>query len=405
MQEEAFLLRHFREFYSKNSINVPAVEEREFGTGIFGKKIAKRHLSFPSVEALNSYLRENVPFFISHSLAYYQYPERTPMHEKGFMGADIVYEFDADDLKTDCKREHDSWHCLHCGEKDNGSIDSCPKCGFAVQKEQWFCPRCLDETKKQALRLVDFIENDFGLHDGISVNFSGNAGYHVHLRGNNVRFLSQEARLEMLDYLTAKDIDLRKYGFVESGKMFLCPLPGEAKGWGKRLLHSLDDLLSNGSLERIAALGGIPYAKARELLSNRELVLRTMMEKGILFSIPGRKNREFWESLLKHLTEFDALGIDRQTSIDISKIIRVPDTLHGGTGLIAKTIPLAKLKDFNPLDDAVAFPSNGVKIFINSSPKFYLKGSWFGPFSKEEAEMPLHAAIYLIARNSAKLVG
>ncbi len=405
MLEEQFLLNNFREFYAGHSVDVPAIGEREFGIGSFGKKIAKRHLSFPSQNELNSFLRETVPLFISYSVAYYEQPTATPMRRKGFLGADIVYEFDADDLKTDCKQGHDSWRCNSCQERGKGTLDSCPKCGAAVQKEQWFCPKCLEQTKKHVFRLLDFIGNDFSLREKISVNFSGNAGYHVHLRGNTVRFLSQEARVELLDYLTAKDLDLGKHGFGESGKMFLCPLSGKTSGWGKRLLASLFALFEEADSEKIAALGGIPYARANELVANKELVLRTMKEKGILFSISGRKNKQFWLSLLTHLVEKNALAIDRQTSIDISKIIRVPETLHGGSGLLAKDIPLQHLKEFNPLDSAVVFSDRGVKVFINSSPKFYLKGNWFGPFNQEEAELPLYAAIYLIARKSARLVG
>ena len=124
-----------------------------------------------------------------------------------------------------------------------------------------------------------------------------------------------------------------------------------------------------------------------------------------LFSIPGRGNKKFWESLISNLVASNALDIDRQTSADIRKIIRVPETLHGGTGLLASTISLQKFKEFNPLKETAVFNGGGVKVFINKSPKFYVGGEWFGPFNEEETELPLGAAIYLIAKKMAELVG
>ncbi|HZX34388.1 MAG TPA: DNA primase catalytic subunit PriS, partial [archaeon] len=88
-------------FYASVEIDtVPEIRRREFGTGTFGKKISSRHISFRSSAELNSFLREKQPFFISYSPALYERPSSTPMGNKGLIGADLVYEFDADDLKT-----------------------------------------------------------------------------------------------------------------------------------------------------------------------------------------------------------------------------------------------------------------------------------------------------------------
>jgi len=404
MLEEKFLLDNFKGFYAGHKAEVPSVSEREFGIGSFGKKIARRHLSFNSNAELNAFLRSNAPLFISYSLAYYSSPSATPMDRKDFLGGDIVYEFDADDIKTECKQRHDSWQCLKCGASGKGILDNCPKCGAAVKKEQWFCPECLRAVKKQVFSLLGLLESDFGFGE-VSINFSGNAGYHIHLRGDGIKGLGREARIELLDYLTAKDLDFARHGFAESGKMFLCPLEGGATGWGKKLLDSLIRLFEEGDAERIAALGGVSFAKASALLESKELVLKNMREKGILFSIPGRKNKQFWLSLLQHFAGESSLDIDRQTSVDMKKIIRVPNTLHGGTGLNAVPVSVGELRSFNPFDSAVVFGDGRVKVFINKSPKFYLKHNWFGPFEQAEVELPLHAALYLVAKGKAKLVG
>ena len=81
----------------------------------------------------------------------------------------------------------------------------------------------------------------------------------------------------------------------------------------------------------------------------------------------------------------------------------MPDTLHGSTGLIAKTVPLEHFKEFMPLKQAVAFGSRQIKVFINKAPKFKLGAERFGPYENEQAVLPEYAAIYLIGKGLASL--
>ena len=93
-KEKAVILRNFREYYQNTKIEVPWVERREFGVGGFRKKIESRHMGFTSNQALNNYLVQEVPLFISHSVAYYKFPESTPMERKEWMGGDLIFDLD-----------------------------------------------------------------------------------------------------------------------------------------------------------------------------------------------------------------------------------------------------------------------------------------------------------------------
>ncbi len=404
MDYQDFLKQKFRDYYRKNFVKgPPSIAQREFGVGEFGKKITARHLGFANSTPLNEYLRKETPLFISYSNAYYKSPEKRPMEAKEFLKADLVYEFDADDLKTECKEKHDSWRCK-CGASGKGAIEACTKCGRRVEVEQWVCLECLDAVKKQVFRLIDFLEKDFGFSEGIHINFSGSKGYHIHVRDELIANLSNNARVELVDYLTAHELSPKMLDFYYSKEnRFVCPEQGKAVGWSKKILDSLVKMLEENDAQQLAVAGGITFRKGQELLNERGTIIKGI-QKGILYQLPGRKTEAFWNSVIMHLVDEIRLNIDRQTSIDISKIVRVPNTIHGGTGLLAKTISAEKLREFNPLDESVVFSENPIKVNVKETPEFYLGGKDWGPFKEGEIEIPEFVAIYLLARGKADAI-
>ncbi|MFH1256080.1 MAG: DNA primase small subunit domain-containing protein [Candidatus Diapherotrites archaeon] len=405
MQPEAFLSKKFREFYSsKKLLGPPAIAQREFGIGAFGRKITERHIAFDSAADLNHFLRDESPLFVSYSAAYYSFPERKPMSAKGFLGSDLVYEFDADDLRTECKQEHDKWLCRKCGAHGKGLVDECSNCGESVEREEWVCPECLGAVKKQVFRLLDFLRDDFGFSEGISLNFSGSKGYHIHIRSKGIRNLSDRARIELLDYLTAQQLSMEALGFNLEGKRLYCPPMASAKGWGKKVLERIVLLFEKGDAEEIAAKSGISFRRAQQLLTDRSTIL-SELNQGLLFQIQGRDAKRFWISLVNSAVGALSLPVDRQTSSDLSKIVRVPETLHGGTGLAAKELSLKQLKEFNALNECVVFSKKMLKVeLVRETPKFFLGGEWFGPLGIGEQGLPEFAAVYLAGRGALSAV-
>ena len=410
--EEQFLRKHFQDFYKKNFIaGPPELPAREFGYGVFGRKIANRNLAFASQKDFNMFLRNQVPFFMSYSSALYKFPSRRPMEAKELFAADLVYEFDADDLPTDCKQKHDSWECPKCGKKGKGRQVQCDDCGTQTKLDEWFCPECLGVAKKKIFSLLEFLEKDFGFNEGISINFSGRAGYHIHVRSEAIRQLPRSARLELIDYLTANGLNIFSH-FRKEETFFSCPgIEGKA-GWPKRILDELVRLLEKGNVEEIAVMGNISVPEAKRLVRERKTILESIKERSTIPSIFGRvsskgesKSDKFWQNFLNSIVAKIA-PIDRQTSVDLNKIVRVPETLHGGTGFVSSELSRDELKEFNPFDDALAFDDKEtVRVFIPKAPTIYLAGQSFGPFDEKEEELPLNAGIFLLASGRAKLVG
>jgi DNA primase small subunit len=118
------------------------------------------------------------------------------------------------------------------------------------------------------------------------------------------------------------------------------------------------------------------------------------------------KSRIAWDKIittfLNKIRENSQLLIDANTSVDIFKIVRVPNTIHGGASLISMELKMQKLEKFSPFRDAYPFNKNGnIKIYIEKMPRLKLDGKEYGPYYKEPVELPENIAIYLLAKGAA----
>lgn len=404
---ELFLQSKLKEFYNSFEVDsVPQIDSREFGIGEFGKKISNRHLSFKNKQELNSFLREKAPFYISYSNAKYEFPAARPMEKKIFIGGDLIYEFDADDIKTECKLTHDSWKCKSCNANGKGNIEKCPECGMGVKVEEWVCKECINETKTQTKKLLKILENDFGFSNGIFINFSGSKGFHIHIRGEEVQHLSKAGRLELLDYITGTNIDFESMGFKYNKTVYFAPKKEKARGWAKKLLNESEKFLESDAITIASNTSQQGYnvtkSMAEKLLKEKHSIINGM-DRGLLKSVQGVNGEKFWSSTLSFIVDEQKLDVDRQTSIDINKIIRVPNTLHGSTGLQAKELSVEELNNFDALKETVVLGSEEVKVNA-TSPQFYLNAKNWGPYNNTEISLPVYAAFYLLARGNAILM-
>jgi DNA primase small subunit len=91
--------------------------------------------------------------------------------------------------------------------------------------------------------------------------------------------------------------------------------------------------------------------------------------------------------------------IDPQVTTDVHRIFRMPGTLNSKSGL-AK-IRCADLESFNPFNDACLLGASKVNVRVKTHVKLKLKGESFN-ISKESAELPAFAAVYLICKGLAE---
>jgi DNA primase small subunit len=375
--EEDYVRSRFREHYERVEVRAPEeIERREWGLGGWERKIEVRHLKIDSAQELRSRLVREAPLFISYSVAYYEFPDMRPMERKNWLGADLVFDLDSDHLELPCKSRHGA---------------------------KWVCDECLGAVKEESVKLIEqFLIPDFGFSkDEIEVNFSGNRGYHVHVRDKSVRGLGTYARREVVDYLTGTGINFDSMGFEwvpVSGRRerkLLGPTPMDP-AWPGRIARLVSRLLREGRLEE----AGIDEKDARRIYKKREQFLESI--KVGKWDVVKLDDKEiFWRNVVGRLGVKFGDRIDQNVTADSSKLIRLPDSLHGESALRAKRV--GSIDKFDPLRDAVVFGEQPVRIKIKKAPEFRLGEQIFGPFKDEERELPEYAALFLLCKKEAVL--
>ena len=94
-----FLLKSFRKYYKENQIILPSrFGRREFGFMFFDKNFVQRHMGFPNGAEIQKFMVSQVPSHSYYSTAYYRKPNAPTMEEKEWLGADLIFDLDADHL-------------------------------------------------------------------------------------------------------------------------------------------------------------------------------------------------------------------------------------------------------------------------------------------------------------------
>ena len=405
MSSRDFVYSKFSEYYNDPSNVLPAplhVEQREFAYLQFKERFMVRHKRFETIERFQSVLSKNVPSDVYHSCAYYENPD-FDMEKKGWSGADVVFDIDADHIPTSCDKIHDEWKCQKC-EFDGKGItpEECPICGGdKFQTKTWPCALCIQSAREETAKLLDMLEKDFGFAASeLHVFFSGHRGYHVHVEDEAVRSLDALARKEIVDYVTGLGLAvLDKEAKARPGKK-----PAAKKfnlhdfGWNRRLKVGMQNFLSNATQDDLKNIG----LRNNSLLKNKENIIKRCLNDGRWDSIPG-VSVQTWLKLAEHVKDLESAKIDTVVTTDIHRLIRMNGTLHGKTGLKKIEFPAEQLEDFDPFTQAVAFKKGTAKVLVSDAPEFRLGGNTLGPYKNVKVELPVAAAIMLILKGRAEV--
>ena len=261
----------FRNYYRGVDLSeINDLERREFGFQFFDKEGMIRHIAFRNSDELRHYLVSNVPSHVYYSSALYNDPANPDMDVKGWLGADLIFDIDGDHLPT----------------------QNC-------QGVELMTLECLSDATEEVNKLIDSLIEDFGFSDSsVKIFFSGHRGYHVHIELPEVRGLTDEERREIIDYLLLRGFDVER---LVRGNAVL--IDARLKGIGGRLaslIHELDPDLLNS-------------------LSGRRRLGKYVIRK--------------LNSLNPVISERLSIHVDEVVTMDVHRLIRMPNSLHGKTGL------------------------------------------------------------------------
>ncbi len=299
------------------------------------------------------------------------------MEAKIWKGSGLVFDIDAGDLKLDCQKAHSS---------------------------RWVCGKCLEGAKMEAEKLInDFLAQDFGFTEKeMSVNFSGNRGYHIHVSSESVFALGSEERASISNYIKGTGIEISTFfpTINRRGVRLVGPKPTDS-GWGGKLANGVIRAINAGTQELESM--GIERKYANILVKKKaDVILGITTGNWDMIEIP--KKAEFWSNVLSGISVRQGDAIDKNVTTGIYHLIRLPGTIHGDTGLVAKGImPLKGLESFDPMSEAVVFDDSRMTVMVHDAPRFAMNGCDFGPYRDERVSLPAYAGLYLVLKGFATL--
>ena len=402
MKSIDFVQQAFREHYKKDfsfSESPSMIEKREFGFASFDGWML-RHKSFDAKNRLISFLGDSAPRDAYFSCAYYEDPE-AEMERKGWLGADLVFDIDADHIPTSCDKVHDRWTCGKCGFNGKGAVpEDCPICGSEKFDEStWPCEVCLASAKYETIKLLDMLMKDFGFTDKeLRVFFSGHRGYHVHVENEAIKNLDSVARKEIVDYVRGLGLENPFSGASEkTSTLFSLNDPG----WRGRIAKGIHDFVLNAEAEAYRNMG-LKGNFAEAMVRSKAVVLRNLSESKPWEAVRG-VGLETWRKMAEQFAMSQSASVDTVVTTDTHRLIRLGGTLHGKTGLKKTEFPVSTLGNFDPFKSAIAFKKGTATVLVSDAPEFRLDDQTFGPYENQKVELPMAAAVLLVCRKRAEV--
>jgi len=326
---------------------------REFAFVYFDSEGMHRPVAFRSKAEVKEFLKKKTPLHSYYSTAYYSNPE-APMADKEWLGADLVFDLDADHIP---------------GSEELNYFEQ------------------LKRVKEKCILLIDdFLVNDFGIEEkDMELFFSGNRGYHVHVRKDEVFDLSKQARREIVDYITGVGLDMDvilpyenikigEYKDIDNVKK-VPRLPDEDEGgWRKKtrkltfeLLRRWNNMEKEKVIIEMREKHGIGIKTSTGLYQDlfEEGKWEKVIEEGVLdvFSEEKRMvNASTFEKIIEGILKEENVqeigskiigSTDEPVTGDTKRLIRLPSSIHGSSFLIVQKIGFDSLEEFDPLVDAV----------------------------------------------------
>jgi len=375
-----FIKQRFTDYYNKTRISPPSsVKEREFGFIFFDDKYPddirmRRHIGFSSGDEMQEYIKSLVPAHAYYSTAYYQTPQAPTMGDKEWLGADLIFDLDADHIMR-------------------GSYEE-------------MLQRIKDETEK----LLGILDDELGIDmKTVKLVFSGGRGYHIHVQELGFRDFGAPERREIVDYICgigmSPPILLQEWGPFRTGWhdrfrslliRYLTELDAKPKKEGKAELSSLRGV---GQVMAERFIGMIPELITLLTTNPSSILLGDQTVKTVFAALATERE----SALLPYIREA-AVQADEPVTTDIRRLIRLPGSLHAKSGFKVVALDVKELADFEPLIDAVAFGEREVLIESEREYSFSLLGSQY-TIPKGRLKVPEAVGVFLCCRGMAEIGG
>ena len=364
--EDSFKKYYFNHF---NLITTPGrTPEREFGYQKFNSNFFNRHISLKDDKELHLLFMQNIPSDVYCSNAYYAFPN-SPMNEKDWKEADLIFDIDAKDLNLSCRKNHTVSICNQCNEISKNN-NECIKCNSSkLEKKSLPCKICIEASKIEVSKLSNVLINDLGINqEDIHVYFSGNEGFHVYVYNSQFQHLGSKERSELVDYIMFHGAIPETFGMKKFKP-------------NRSLFPDFDQKSWNGRFSKHV------YGSK----SKRSKIISELLANGY----------SSFQKILDDVSQQIGVKIDPNVTMDIHRIFRLPGSINSKSGLTK--ILCTNIAKFDPYTDACFLNDDSVEVLANCPIEFKLKNKKFGPYVNQKISVPTYAAAYMICKKLATI--
>ncbi|MDW7727168.1 MAG: DNA primase catalytic subunit PriS [Candidatus Methanoperedens sp.] len=457
-----FLRKRFQDYYNSSDLAMPHdFIRREWGFIFFDQMpevVMRRHKAFSSGGEAAEYIRGMVPAHLYHSAAYYEYPGAGTMKEKQWQGADLIFDLDADHLPQVPRSyaemldnvKNETMKLLDFLLDDFGFTEDVISIVFSGGRGYHIHvhdPKVLSLESAERREIVDYVSGT-----GLMTDFLFKPAKHkVYAEGKfGKKQLESSKRISSFDDVTGgfgwgkrisqyiihfmKDISQKNREEAVNEMVELIRDYQSKKVSTHHISPDKEELIirmktedDKMGLKRIADAVRIPVDDVRNVLIKNNLMnfkrettvklnkIRNMAQNPKALEMIGKKGMiddpYIFDAVVEKAIENNSINLgsahtDEPVTADIKRLIRMPSSLHGGSGMKVVPLTLPEFKKFEPLNDAVVFSSREVDIEVISplkprNSKVEMKGKSF-TVSEGINTLPEYAAIYLMCRGAAE---
>lgn len=460
-----YLRKRFGDYYQSSNLTLPPeLERREWGFIFFDELpevVMRRHKAFSRENEAFDYIRGMVPAHVYHSAAYYKFPGAATMKEKQWQGADLIFDLDADHLpmkarsyaemlsnvKTETMKLLDFLLDDFGFPEDNISVVFSGGRGYHIHVRD---PKVLALESAERREIVDYVSGT-----GLSVDFLFKRAKYVKVddgSGFSKKELRSPRKISsfeeaskgfgwgqritqylihfLKDVSTKNDAEAFKE-MLDIVKSFRVEKAGSDKV-PKDIAEQIVQIKNENQkikLNEIAQEFGISEEKVKNILIANDLLDAKKEARSKLRIVKNIAQSQKALDMIKNgiidfpdaTYIFDAIinkavrdnsvtlgggHTDEPVTADIRRLIRMPSSLHGGSGMRVVPLTLAGLSKFEPLNDAVVFSEKETKIDVLKPLKpqnsmVEMKGKSF-TVTEGINTLPEYAAMYLMCRGAAE---
>ena len=380
----AYLRGRFGDHYRRSDIpQPPSAYNREWGYILWQAGTGTtmiRHQSLTELGQIEEFLAREKPRHVYYSAGYYQDPGASSMAEKHWNGADLIFDLDADHL-PDVNPDTETYEAM------------------------------LAACKDELFRLIALLEGDLGFDD-LDIVFSGGRGYHVHVRNEAVQSLDRRARRDIVEYIRGEGLSIESILTIGHVQGMGRATPAQTRqldisgGWSKRVhtevmdyVETVTALPEGDALENLQTIDGIGPRKAESIYAAMS-AHGDQLEAGNIDVHPAFVS--VLESLLSRTIRRNSAAIDEPVTTDVNRLIRLPGSLHGGSGLVVTPIVPDLLDEFDPLVDAIpsTFREHEIAVELPEPVQTNI-GNVGRNLAAGKHRVPEYVAMHLMARDEA----